>query len=98
MGVKIERGERGTSPNGIALSEQQIGAEPNEPANRIGHTFQNSAIEVLSGDIVPARRSKRTFGKTDRGSKPLCRRQIFSGDRAGRYSSEQHVSTGRIEA
>jgi hypothetical protein len=26
------RGERGTSPNGIALSEQQIGAEPNEPA------------------------------------------------------------------
>ena len=80
MGVKIERGERGTPPNRVALSEQEIGAEPDESANRIGYTFQNSAVKVLSGGKIPARRSKRTFGKADRGSKPLCRRQVFSGD------------------
>jgi hypothetical protein len=34
MGVKIERGERGTSANRITLSEQQIGAEP-VPASSI---------------------------------------------------------------
>jgi hypothetical protein len=36
MGVKIERGEGGMSPSRVGTSEQQIGAEPNETANRIG--------------------------------------------------------------
>ena len=80
MGVEIERGERGTSANRIAPSEQQIGAEPDQSANRIGDAFQSSAVEVMRGDVVPARRSERAFGKADRGSKPLCRRQVFSGD------------------
>ena len=80
MGVKIERGERGTSANRIAPGKQQIGAEPDQSTHWIGDTFQNSVVEVLRRDVVPARRSERAFGKPDRGSKPLCRRQVFSGD------------------
>ncbi|HWN79513.1 MAG TPA: hypothetical protein VNN81_16875, partial [Bradyrhizobium sp.] len=97
MGVKIERGERGTSANRIGPGEQKIGAEPDQPANRIGDAFKNSAVEVPRGDVVPARRSERAFRKTDRGSKPLCRRQIFSGDRPGRHGGEQHIAPGRVE-
>ena len=36
MGVKIERGQRGASANRIAVSKQQICAEPDEPADGIG--------------------------------------------------------------
>ena len=47
--------------------------------------------------MVPARRSERTFGKPDCGSKPLRRRQVLPGDRPGRHCREQHIASGRIE-
>ena len=97
MCIEIERGQRSTSANRIAVSEQQICAEPDESADGIGRVFQNSSVKVPRGDMVPARRSERTFGNPDCGSKPLCRRQVLSTDRPGRHCREQHIAPGRIE-
>ena len=97
MGVEIERGQRSASANRIAVSEQQVCTEPDESADGIGLAFQNSPVEVPRGNMVPARRSERTFGNPDCGSKPLCCRQVLSGDRRGRHRREQHVAARRIE-
>jgi hypothetical protein len=36
VGVKVERDQCGTTANKIAVSKEQIGAEPDEPADGIG--------------------------------------------------------------
>src|SRR5438874_1974485 len=43
MGVEIEPGQRSTSANRIAVSEQQIRAEPDEAAGGIARAFQDGA-------------------------------------------------------
>jgi len=97
MGVEVERSQRSASANRIAVSEEQIRAEPDESADGIGRVFQNSPVKVSRGNVIPARRTERAFGKADCGSKPLRRRQVLPGDRPGRHRREQHIASGRIK-
>jgi len=79
MCIKIQRRKCRAAANRISLGKQQIRAESNQRAHRIGITFENPSIEVMGRYVVPACGSERTFGDADGRRK--SRSEVLPGDR-----------------
>ena len=47
MGVEIQRRQRRAPAHRIGVGEQQVGAEPDQAAHRIGRALQDRAVEIM---------------------------------------------------
>ena len=98
MGVEVQRRQRGATAIRIGLRQQQVRAEPDQAAHRIGHALEHRAVEIMRRYAVPARGAERAFGNADRGRHLLRGRQVLAGDRRRGDRRKQHIAAGRIEA
>ena len=97
VNVEIQRRERAPPAQRVGKCEQQVRAEPHEPAHGVGFALQHRAVEILRGDIVPLCRPERTFLHPNRRRHAPRRRQVLAGDRRVGNGGEQHVAAALIE-
>src|SRR5262249_23078644 len=55
VNIELQCGKRSTATYGVGVREQQVGSEPDQPAQRIRHAFEYRPVEVMGGYVVPAR-------------------------------------------
>ncbi len=68
MRVEFQRCQGLASPANLGVRQEKVGPEAEQAANRIGLLFEDGAIEVTAGDVVPARRPERPFGEAEGGA------------------------------
>ena len=97
VNVEIQRRERAPPAQRVGKCEQQVRAEPHEPAHGVGFALQHRAVEILRGDVVPLRRPERTCLHPNGRRHAPRRRQVLAGDRRVGNGGEQHVAAALIE-
>ncbi len=97
VNVEIQCRERAPPAQRVGKCEQQVRAEPDQPAHGVGFALQHRAVEIVRGDVVPLCRPERTRLHPDGGRHAPRRRQVLAGDRRAGNGGEQHVAASLIE-
>ena len=98
MDVEVERGKRLAPTTHVGMGEEQVRAEPDQPADRVGPLLQDCAVHLVRRHPLLTRRAQRPVGQAERASALLRRQQFLAGDVRGRHGREEHVAALGIEA
>ena len=78
--IEVERRQRLAPAPAVGVGEEQIGAEADQAAHRVGLLLQNGAVELVRGDELPAGRAERPLAQAERSGALLRRQQLLAGD------------------
>ena len=96
--VKVELLERPHPGRGVRVGDQEVGAEGEEGANRVGPAGDDGAVEILGRAPAVLRRTEGAFSKTEGPGALRFGDELASRNVANRYLLELDVAAPAPEA
>ena len=78
MDIEVERRQGLAPAPAVGVREEQIGAEPDQSAHRVGLLLQDPLVDFVRGDMLPAGRAQRPLRQA-KGARTLLGRQLVPG-------------------